>query len=82
MRKKTGIAIGTIISIVGFILAVVSVVIETHIHKEIRDNQTGNEQYRELLFKKSMVSSFGEIGIFLGFLTMNYVIIIHLWDQF
>lgn len=82
MRKKTGIVFGTVISIIGFILAVVSVVIETHIHKENRDNMVEDEQYRELMFRNSMISSFGEIGIFLGFLMMNFVVVIHLWDKF
>jgi len=84
MLKKTRIGIGIIISTIGFILAVVSVIIETHIHRIIKDEpiETKYKDYSELLFRKSMISSFGEIGIFLGFLIMNLVIVSHLWEQF
>lgn len=82
MTKRTIIMVGITVSILGFVLAVASVVIETHIHKTIRDNQTREEDYRDILFRKSMVSSFAEIGIFLGFILMNFAIISHLWKQF
>jgi Ca2+/Na+ antiporter len=82
LKKKTGIAIGVLVSIIGFILAVISVVIETHIHNEVQNKQTDISNYTELMFRKSLLSSFGEICIFLGFLTMNYIVLIHLWKQF
>lgn len=71
---------GLLISIFGFALAVASVVIETNIHKQIRDDDETETKsnYKEEIFKKSLLSSFAEIAIFLGFILMHYAVIRHL----